>query len=88
MSSHAKRNQRGIGSASTSKDATTIRNALNINGGSSSGGGSDTNSMHNEGNVDMKNSNNNGRRKSGLNNSLKNISATKMANDESKRWVI
>ena len=85
MSSNSKRTQRGIVSGPTSKDSTTIRNALNINGGSSSGGGSDTNGVTNETNADKKNSNNNGRRKANLNNSLKNISATKMANDESKR---
>ena len=83
MSSHGKRAQRGTGSASTSKDATPIRNALNTNGGSSSGGGSDNNGVQNEGNKDKKNSNNNERRKSVLSNSLKNVSATKMANDES-----
>ena len=84
MSSNGKRTLRGIGSGPSSKSSSTNRNTLSINGGGSScGNGSDTNDVQND--LDKKNLSSSRRRKESLTNSLKSVSSSKMATDESKR---
>ena len=87
MSSNGKRSLRGIGSVgSSSKDNLSTRSTVNMNGGNSSGCGSDTNSLKTNINADKKNFNSNRRRKDASINSLKNESVAKLVNDESKRY--